>query len=237
MPTFRLGSIPVEVTLKDIKNIHLSVYPPTGAVRISAPLGMQMDTIRVFAVSRLDWIKKQQRKLREQERETPREYVERESHYLWGERYLLRVEEVDAPPSVRLKHKTMLLHVRPGADARKRREVLQAWYRERMKEAALPLIRAWEGRIGVEVKGVVVRHMKTRWGTCTPEKGTIRLNLELVKKPPASLEYIIVHEMVHILEPTHNERFMRLLASHIPKWRFYREELNRLPVRHEDWEY
>jgi predicted metal-dependent hydrolase len=237
MSIIYLGEIPVDVTLKDIKNIHLSVYPPTGSVRISAPKGMAMDTVRVFAISKLDWIKKQQRKLREQARETARDYVDRESHYLWGKRYLLETIEKDAPPFVMLKHKRMVLQVRSGADLQKKKAVLDDWYRQQLKAAIPPLIQTWEKRLGVRVNSFLVRHMKTRWGTCTPCRKTIRLNLELAKKPSECLEYVTVHEILHIIEPTHNDRFVWLLDKHIPKWRFYREELNRLPVRHEEWIY
>lgn len=237
MPIIHLGDIPVDVTLKDIKNIHLSVYPPTGTVRISAPRDMAVDTVRVFAISKLDWIRKQQRKLREQARETARDYIDRESHYLWGKRYLLETIEKDEAPCVTLKHKRILLQVRPGADLEKKRTVLDEWYRQQIKMAIRPLIQTWEKRLGVAVNGFLVRHMKTRWGTCTPGHKTIRLNLELAKKPPQCLEYIVVHELLHLIEPTHNDRFVGLLDMHIPKWRFHREALNQLPVRHEEWTY
>ena len=233
----RIGEIAIQVTHKDIKNIHLSVYPPEGLVRISAPKGMAVETIRVFAIAKVRWIRKQQRKLREQERETPREFINRESHYLWGKRYLLKVEECDAPPSILLRHREMLFRVRPGADLAKRESVLDEWYRQAIKDALPGLLKRWERRFGVSVSGFLIRRMKTRWGTCTPGRRTVRLNLELAKKPPECLEYILVHEMVHLLEPTHNSRFVELMDMHIPKWRQYRQELNRLPVRHEKWMY
>lgn len=233
----QLGDIDVDVLHKDIKNIHLSVYPPTGAVRISAPLRMDLDTIRVFALSRLEWIRKQQKKLQEQERETPREYLDRESHYLWGKRYLLKVVEKDAAPSVNLKHSEMVLQVRPGADTTKKGAVLHECYRRQLKGVMLPLVAKWEKKLGVTSKRVIVQKMKTKWGSCNPESGIIRLNLELAKKPPECLEYIVVHELLHLIEPTHNGCFIALVEQYLPKWRFYREELNRLPVRHENWQY
>lgn len=233
----QLGEIDVDVLHKDIKNIHLSVYPPTGAVRISAPLRMDLDTIRVFALSKLEWIRKQQKKLQEQERETPREYLDRESHYLWGKRYLLKVVEKESAPSVNLTHSEMVLQVRPGANARKRGTVLSEWYRSQLKEAISPLALKWEKRIGVNTARMIVQKMKTKWGGCNPGSGIIRLNLELAKKPPECLEYIVVHELLHLIEPTHNSRFVMLVEQHLPKWKFYREELNRLPVRHENWQY
>lgn len=235
--TITLGNIVVDVVLKDIKNVHLSVYPPTGKVRISAPARMKVDTIRLFAISKLDWIKQQQQNLREQERETPREFVGRESHYVWGKRYLLDVIEKDAAPLVELKHRKMMLRIRPGSDEVKKQEILEEWYREQLKIAVPPLIAKWEPLLGVSVCGFIVRKMKTKWGSCSPSLKTIRLNTDLAKKPPECLEYITVHEMVHLLEPTHNHRFVTLMDQFMPRWRFCRETLNRLPVRHERWGY
>lgn len=233
----KLGEIDVDVVKKDIKNIHLSVYPPMGKVRISAPLRMDIDTIRVFAITKLGWIKSQQQKLREQERETPREYLDRESHYVWGRRYLLKIEEKDRAPFVTLKHNKMVLHIRPDTSGDRKQLILAEWYREKLKEAIPPLITKWEPLIGVTVERFFVQRMKTKWGSCTPGAKSIRLNSELAKKPPECLEYIVVHEMVHLLEPTHNSRFINLMDQFMPKWHFYKEELNRLPVRHEDWVY
>ena len=232
-----LGDIAVDVIQKGIKNIHLSVHPPTGKVRIAAPLRMDVDTIRVFAISKLGWIKKQQDKLRRQEREVPREYLDRESHYYLGKRYLLKVVEEDAAPRVELKHATMVLYVRPGADEDKKQSIVDEWYRRQLKEETQPLVAKWQRRLGVSVERFSIRKMKTMWGSCTPKSKAILLNLELAKKPPACLEYIVVHELVHLLEPTHNSRFVALMDRFLPQWRFHREELNRLPVRHEQWRY
>lgn len=232
-----LGDITVDVVLKDIKNVHLSVHPPAGHVRISAPKRMSLDTIRVFALSKLDWIRRQQAKLREQERETPREYVERESHYVWGKRYLLTVTESDEPPAIELKHSRMLLRVRPGTGEGKREALVEEWYRERIKAAVPPLLDRWQPLMGVKVERFFVQRMKTRWGSCNHRARTIRLNTELAKKPPECLEYIVVHELVHLLEPTHNARFVALMDRFLPKWQFHREVLNRLPVRRETWSY
>ncbi|HOO44675.1 MAG TPA: SprT family zinc-dependent metalloprotease [Deltaproteobacteria bacterium] len=233
----KLGEIVADVLRKDIKNIHLSVYPPTGRVRISAPMRTSLDTIRVFAISKLGWIKKQQEKLREQEREPPREYLNRESHYVWGKRYLLKVSERDQAPSVELKHSRMLLHVRPGTDELKRRAIIEEWYRKQLKKAVPLLIAKWGPLMGVKVDRFFVQRMKTRWGSCNPRARTIRLNSDLAKKPRECLEYIIVHEMSHLLEPTHNNRFLALMDMFMPKWQFYRDQLNRLPVSHEEWSY
>jgi len=232
-----LGDIVADVVRKDIKNVHLSVYPPTGTVRISAPLNMKLDTIRIFAISKISWIRKQQQKLNDQERETCREYLDGESHYLWGKRYLLKVTEKNAAPVVKLSHSEMVLRIRPGATEAKRRSVVDEWYRQQVKEAVSPLIAKWEKNLEVSVKHFIVRKMKTRWGTCTPDSRTIRLNLELAKKPPECLEYIIVHELTHLLEPTHNSHFIALMDQFLPKWRFCRDELNRLPVKQESWGY
>lgn len=233
----RLGDIAVDVVLKDIKNIHLSVYPPSGKVRIAAPLRMDLDTIRVFAITKLGWIKSQQQKLREQQRETPREYLDRESHYVWGKRYLLQLVEKDAAPEVELMHNKMRLQIRPASSDIRKQEILDAWYRERLKEAVPELIGKWEPLIGVTVERFFVQRMKTKWGSCSPGSKSIRLNTELAKKPQECLEYIVVHELVHLLEPSHNNRFISLMDRFMPLWRFYKDELNKLPVRHEYWLY
>ena len=232
-----IGDIPVDVVLKDIRNIHLSVHPPAGRVRLSAPIGMDIDTLRLYAISRLGWIKKQQRKLRGQERETPREYLNRESHYLWGKRYLLKIVEREAPSAVEVQHSAILLYVRAGSDLEKKQSVLDEWYRRQLKVAIPDLIEVWEKRIGVRVNEFGIKKMKTKWGACNPDARRIWVNLELAKKPKECLEYIVVHEMVHLLERHHNERFMALMDAMLPKWRSLRDDLNRLPVKHEEWEY
>jgi predicted metal-dependent hydrolase len=234
---FKLGTIPVDVVLKDIKNIHLSVHPPAGKVRIAAPLRMDIDTIRVFAITKLAWIKTQQKKLREQERETPREYLDRESHYVWGKRYLLKLVEKEAAPSVELQHKKMILQLRPAASHQKKQEVLDAWYREQLKEAAPSLIAKWEKVVGVKAGKVFVRKMKTKWGSCSPGAGNVRLNTDLAKKPLQCLEYIVAHELTHLLERHHNDRFTALMDANMPQWRQYREMLNSLPLAHQEWGY
>jgi len=233
----KLGDIAVDVVLKDIKNVHLSVHPPTGRVRISAPSRMKMDTIRVFAISRLAWIRQQQKKLREQERETPREYLDRESHYVWGRRYLLEVVHSEEPSGVVLRARRLILTVTPGTKAAGKDALLARWYRDQIRAKAAELIAKWEPMLGVKVKQLFVQHMKTKWGSCNPRAGAIRLTTELAKKPVECLEYIVVHEMVHLLEPTHNARFVALMDHFIPRWQYYRHKLNRLPVRHADWDY
>ena len=230
-----LGGIEVDVIFKDIKNVHLSVYPPTGRVRIAAPEHMSLDTVRVFAVSKLAWIKKQQKKLREQERETPRDYLDRESHYVWGKRYLLKIVEVNDAPSVELMAGKMILRVRPGSSAEARGTIVSKWYRKQMKAAIPDLLAKWEPIIGVNVERVFVQKMKTKWGSCNPDGHSLRLNTDLAKKPPYYLEYILVHELTHLLEKTHNDRFTTLMDRFMPQWREYREMLNTSPLTHENW--
>ena len=232
-----LGDITVDVIHKDIKNIHLSVNPPDGHVRISAPARMSLDAVRVFAISKIGWIRKQQQKMREQDRETPREYLERESHYVWGRRHLLTIKEVEVAPVVRRRPGKLILQVRPGADEKTRQAVLDDFYRELIKHEAPAIIAKWEPVLGVQVNRLFVQHMKTKWGSCNPLASTIRLNTDLAKKPMECLEYIVAHEMVHLLEPTHNSKFVALMDRFMPLWRQYRDQLNRLPVRHEEWEY
>ena len=232
-----LGGVTVDVEFKDIKNVHLSVHPPTGRIRISAPTRMNLDTVRVFAISKLDWIKKQQGKLREQEREPPREYLERESHYLWGKRYLMNVIEGDLTPSVEIKHSALQLHVKLGTPHKRKQAIVAQWYREQVKAATVPLLAKWKPVIGVSVKKFYVQQMKTKWGSCNSRAGTIRLNTELAKKPKEHLEYIVVHEMTHLLEPTHNAHFIALMDRFMPSWQHRRDQLSQLPVRHEEWEH
>lgn len=232
-----LGDMRVEVVRKEIKNLHLSVLPPQGKVRVAAPRHMNLDTIRVFVISKLAWIRAQQRKMLAQERETPREYLDRESHYVWGRRYLLKRVEKETAPAIELRHRRLVLQVRPGAGEARSQEILEAWYREQIRAAVPELIARWEPVMGVKVGRVFVQRMKTKWGSCNPSSGAIRLNTELAKKPPECLEYIVVHEMAHLLEPTHNVRFVSLMDLFMPHWQHVRDELNRLPVRHENWTY
>ena len=230
-----LAEISVEVRKKDIKNVHLSVYPPNGAVRISAPLRMNLDNIRVFAISKLGWIRTQQNKLLSQEREAPREYLDRESHYVWGRRYLLKLIEIDAAPQLDLKHSELVLQVRPATEEARKQAILDDWYRVQLKAVAPSIISKWEPLMGVKVNRFFVQRMKTKWGSCSPASAYIRLNTDLARKPKEYLEYVIVHEMTHLLEPTHNSRFTALMDQFMPSWRIHREALNRLPVRHQSW--
>jgi Predicted metal-dependent hydrolase len=237
MDQLQLGDIIIDVEQKDIKNIHLSVYPPAGKVRIAAPLRMDLDTIRVYALSKLNWIRKQQAKLLGQEREAAREFLNRESHYFKGKRYLLKIVEFEAPPKIELKHSTLVLHVRPGTTIEKRQSIIDEWYRAQLKIVLPALIEKWEKKLNVKVNEFGIKKMKTKWGTCNRQAKRIWVNLELAKKPPECLEYVVVHEMVHFLERKHNDIFIAYLNEYLPKWRFYKDELNRLPVKHENWNY
>jgi len=232
-----LGELRAEVTRKAIKHVHLSVLPPAGKVRVAAPQAMPLDTIRLFVVSKLGWIRSQQRKLQTQERETPREFLSKESHYLWGKRYLLEITRAEAAPAMSLSPRKLYLRVRPDANPARCEEVLDAWYRQQVREAVPALLEKWEPVLGVKANRVFVQRMKTKWGSCTPESGSMRLNTDLAKKPPECLEYVVVHELVHLLEPTHNARFSALMDLYLPHWQHLRKQLNRLPVRHEEWGY
>lgn len=231
-----LNELAVEVQRKDVKDIHLAVYPPAGNVRISAPLWMSEERIRLFTLAKLEWIRKQRQVIQAQERETPREFLNQETHFVWGHRYLLRLDERHAAPDVSLGHSTLTLHVRPGSDPAKMQEILESWYRQLLREAALPQLARWQKTLGLPPVTLRVRRMKTRWGTCTPTRYSILLNTELAKKPLECLEYIIVHELIHFLEPNHGTGFAALMDRHLPRWRLLKKRLNRLPVAHENWE-
>lgn len=230
-----IGDIDIDVVRKVIKNVHLSVYPPLGRVRISAPFRMDLDTIRVFAISKLNWIKKHQHKIRSQERETPREYTTGESHYYLGRRYLLKVVEHNASPKVTIKHETMEMYIRPNTCVGKRQAILDEWCRQRMKEIISGFIAQYEETMKVQVSEFGIKKMKTRWGTCIIRAKRIWLNLELAKKPIECIEYVVVHELVHLLERNHDKRFTALMDRYLPRWKFHKEELNRRPLRHENW--
>ncbi len=233
-----IGNLKVDVVRKDIKNIHLAVYPPTGRVRIAVPLGVSDETLRLFAISKIGWIRKNQRKFSAQDRQPPKVFKDRESHYFQGKRYLLRITELDAPPKIVIKTKTYIdLYVRPNSTTEQRQNIFNEWYRAELKQQIQPIIDKWEKEIGVTVADWQVKQMKTKWGTCNIEKKRIWINLELAKKPPHCLEYILVHEMLHLVERLHNDRYLALMNRYMPQWKFYREELNRLPVSHGEWLY
>lgn len=233
--TIQLGEIAIAVKRKNIKHVHLSVHPPNGRVTLVAPKGTRPEVARAYAASKLGWIRDQQAKLRGQARETPRQFVERESHFLWGRRYLLSVMEEEAKPTVHLGHRSIMLTVRPDSSSAKRAAVIHEWHKSLLHGAVPELIRRWERKLGVQVSGYFLQRMKTKWGGCNHRARSIRLNTELVKKPKDLLEYVVVHEMIHLIEPTHSERFLTLMSKHYPAWREARAELNELPLSAERW--
>lgn len=230
--------ISVEIVRKDIKHLHLGVYPPTGRVRVASPSRLDDDAVRLAVISRLGWIRRQQAEFAQQDRQSQREFVTGESHYFWGRRYRIDIIEHNGPPAVRLPNNTtMELRVRPGSDRDMREAVLHRWYRHQLRAEVPALVAKWQPRVGVIVNEVRIKKMKTRWGSCNASAGRVWLNLELVKKPPSCLAYILVHEMVHFLERHHNERFRALMDALMPQWCLYKDELNRAPLAHETWRY
>lgn len=233
-----VGGVPVEVIHKDIKNLHVGVYPPNGRVRVAAPLRLHEDAVRLAVISRLGWIRRRQSEFGQQDRQSLRDHVTGESHYFQGRRYRLDVIEHDDAPCVRVRNNTrMELRVRPGLGRGARESVLREWYRERLRAQLPPLLAKWEAKIGVAVAEVRIRKMRTRWGSCNAAVRRIWLNLELAKKPASCLEYVLVHEMIHLLVRNHDEKFRALMDALFPKWRLCREELNRAPLAHEGWMY
>jgi predicted metal-dependent hydrolase len=238
MNQIEVNGLQVDVVRKDIKNLHLGVYPPNGRVRVAVPLRLNDDAVRLAVITRLPWIKRQQLKFQEQERQTAREYVNGESHYFQGERYRLNIIEQPGRETVAVRNKQFIdLYVRPGSDAAHRQRVISGWYRTHLRQYIPPLIEKWQPILGVEVAEWGIKQMKTKWGTCNIAARRIWLNLELAKKPERCLEYIVVHEMVHLLERQHNERFLELMNQFLPQWRLYRDELNSFPLAHDEWGY
>ena len=228
----------MEVVRKDIRNLHVGVYPPNGRVRVAAPLHLDDDAVRLAVISRLGWLRRQQATYEQQARQSQREFVSGESHYFAGRRYRLDVIEDSGRPLVHLQNnRKMVLRVRPDTDRETRKAILQRWYRGQLRDRLPALIAKWEPELGVHVGEVRIRKMKTRWGSCNRDAQRVWLNPELVKKPSVCLEYVLVHEMVHLIEPSHNERFWDLMNRHLPLWRLHRDELNRAPLAHEDWSY
>ena len=233
--TIQLGDLSIAFTRKEVKNVHLSVHPPDGRVTLVAPTNTRTEVARAYAASRLGWIRTQQAALAAQPREEPREFIGRETHYVWGRPHLLTIQYADAKPSVVQDHLTITLTVRPGSDEERRATVMHEWHKGLLHAVIPPLIERWEVKLGVKVAGYFLQRMKTKWGGCNPEDRHIRLNTELVKKPRELLEYVIVHEMVHLLEPTHSDEFVTLMNDHFPRWRDARAELNDLPLGAEEW--
>jgi predicted metal-dependent hydrolase len=234
---FTVSGVKVEVVRKDIKNLHLGVYPPNGRVRVAVPLVVSNDAVRLAVIDKLGWIKRQKAKFAEQPRQSQREMVNGESHYFLGLRYRLRVHEQDAPAKVVVRGVASLdLFVRPGTSTEQREVALLRWHREQLKALIPPLLEKWQAVLGVQIADWGVKKMKTKWGSCNPVSRRIWFNLELAKKPVQCLEYIVVHELVHLLERHHNKHFSLLVETHVPQWRLYREMLSQTPLGHEDWD-
>lgn len=227
--------IDVDVVYKDIKNLHIAVYPPIGRVRVAAPERLDDERVRLAVIQRLPWIKQQRQQMRTAERQSEREMVTGEAHYVWGVRHRLRVIERLGRPHFEVDGERLLLYVRDGTTADRRRELLHQWYRENLRTALPPLIAKWEAVLEVSVSRWSIRRMKTKWGSCNRESGHIWLNVELAKKHPDCLEYIVVHEMTHLLERNHGQRFVKLMDGFLPNWKRRRDRLNEAPLRHEDW--
>ncbi len=231
----QIGELLINITRKNIKNVHLSVHPPDGRVSMSAPANTRLEVAKAYAISKLFWIRRQQEKMAKQLREAPRQLIKRETHYLWGRRYLLNVVTVDGRQYVNIDHKRIHLYIKPGTTKVKRAELLYEWQKLILHSYIKEVIAKWEKVLDVKVNAYFVQKMKTKWGSCNHRSGNIRLNTELVKKPKDLVEYVIVHEMTHLIEPTHNEKFVMLLNKFYPNWREARIELNALPLGYVDW--
>ena len=225
-----VGDLEIPVRRKDIKHVHIAVYPPDGHVRISAPVGRRSEVIRAFALTKLGWIKTRQAEFQAQSRQGDLDFITRESHYLWGRRYLLVVEEDACGPDIEVMPRQIVLTVRPGSDKSCRERIMHDWHKSLLRKELAPLIRQWEKTLGVKVNAFFVQKTKTTWGSCTPSRGYVRFNTELVKKPKDLLEYVVVHELCHLLEPRHSERYFTLLSRYYPRWQEARDFLNELPV-------
>jgi len=228
--TIAVGSITVDVIWKDIKNLHLSVHPPTGLVRIAAPRNVSIDIVRAYAISKVGWIRRNQKRLVTQPRESQREYIDRESHFVWGERLLLHVQHTDRCQSVHREHRRLILAVRPDAPRSERHALVEAWYRNELRGVAMSAMTHWENRLAVEANGLFIQRMKTKWGSCNPITGNIRLNTELAKKPPECLDYVVLHELAHLIERNHSNPFQEILNLYLPHWKEIQRLLNSLPI-------
>lgn len=234
----QIQDLDVETIKKNIKNIHLGVYPPNGRVRVAAPTNTSDDTIELLVLEKMSWIKKQQNKFIKQERQTKREYVSGESHYYLGKRYLLNVKETKDKPRIEIKRaKHIDLYIKEGSTIEQRKHLMQEWYRQQLKKVIPRYIQKWQDKTGITINEWRVKQMKTKWGSCNRDAKRIWLNLELGKKPRECLEYIILHEMVHLLERNHNDQFIEYMNQFMPNWKFLKEKLNQFPISHGNWKY
>jgi len=230
-----IGGFDVEVTKKDIKNIHLTIHPPTGVVKVSAPLDIDTKVIKAFALTKLEWIKRHHQRLANQARESQRELINMESINVWGKQYLVKIESFNGGDFVELKGKNLILRVRKNASTEKKTEIIESWYRDELRKKANKIIAQWEGKIGESVQKLYIQRMKTKWGSCSPASKSIRLNTELVHKDKEALEYVIVHELIHFIESRHNDKFYKLIDSILPKWKSIRQKLNEAPLSYGVW--
>ena len=229
-----VAGVAVVVVRKQVKNLHIGVYPPDGQVRVAAPLAVSDDAVRLAIIDKLGWIQRQRAGFLAQERQPPRSMVGGETHYFLGRAHRLRVVHSDGPTTITASRDALLL-MKTGADSAQRERLLQEWYREQLRSRAVPLVEKWSAILDVAVAAVDVRRMQTRWGSCTTAARRVWLNLELAKKPLRCIEYVVVHELAHLIERKHNERFVALLDQHLPRWRTVRAELNAAPLAHESW--
>ncbi|WP_407550128.1 SprT family zinc-dependent metalloprotease [Streptomyces sp. Pv4-95] len=227
--------IDVDIIYKNIKNLHIGVYPPLGRVRVAAPRQLDDEQVRLAVIQRLSWIKEQREQFRSAERQSTREMVTGESHYVWGVRRRMKVVERPGRAHFELDGERLLLYVPVGTTAERRRDLLDRWYREQLRHVLPGLIAKWEAALEVSVPRWNLKRMKTKWGSCNRETGRIWFNVELAKKPPGCLEYIVVHEMTHYLERNHDERFTKLMDRVMPNWRSLRDQLNDAPLAEEEW--
>ena len=236
--TITVSGINVQIVRKDIKNLHLAVYPPNGHVRVAVPDNVTDDNVRLAVVSKLSWIKKQQQDFKEQPRQTERKYISGECHYYFGKRYRLEVIEREGKPEVRhLRSGKLKLFVKPDTSVVTKEKLITEWYRGQLKETIPSLLEKWQPKVGKKAADWGIKKMRTKWGSCNIEQRRIWLNLELAKKPLECLEYIVVHELIHLHERNHNERFKMLMDTLLPNWQARRKLLNTAPLAHEHWEY
>ena len=231
-----VSNLQIETVRKDIKNIHLGVYPPDGRVRVSLPLKINDETLRLFIISKKSWIKKQQKKFLQQERQTKREYVSGETHYFFGRRYQLNVNNSDSEPKIEIRKKKHIdLYVKPNTSIQQKERIFEKFYRSELEKIIPKLVQKWKKKVGTKVNEVKIRKMKTKWGTCNSKDKRIWLNLELAKKPLQCIDYVFVHELVHLIEKRHSDRFIQLLESSYPNWLSRKEELNQGILSYFEW--
>lgn len=227
--------INIDVVYKDIKNLHIGVYPPMGRVRVAAPARFDDEQVRIAVIQRLPWIKRQRKELQDAPRQTEREMVAGESHYVWGIRRRLKVVERPGRSHIEIDGDRLVLYTPYDSTSEKRREYLDRWYRQQLRDALPEIIAKWEAKLEASVPKWTIRRMKTKWGSCNRETRHIWINVELAKKHPNCLEYIVVHEMAHYFERNHSERFTKLMDGFLPDWRSRREQLNGSPLSEEVW--